>query len=182
MSTWYKKSQQLFRGDPEPISLEHYNPEYATKVLGRELGSSAAWGPGIYFTSAEDIAQIYGPNITRKTLHNARILTPQSPPFTYRQMDKMLQGVDHETMATAASNWDESYDRGRRTLIQSVVSSGNPLDQLMNVWADVFSHQNPKAFIELMVGNGVDGISITKRDSTGRDSTYYVIYNRSVLG
>ena len=65
---WYKKAveQELFRGDPNPINIEDYDPEYATKELGKELGAAMAWGPGIYFTGQEDIAGMYGSNITKK--------------------------------------------------------------------------------------------------------------------
>lgn len=174
---WYKKALTIYRGDPNPIKLEDYNPEYGTKELGKELGSSAAWGPGIYFTGQEDIAQMYGSNITKKILQNANILTKQSPKFNYRQIDKMLHNVDQEMMKTAISNWDEDYNRGKKMLIDNIISANDPLEQLMNIWADVFSHQNPNAFVELMIENGIDGISITKKE----DETYYVIYNRSAL-
>lgn len=174
---WYKKAQTtIFRGDPNPIRIEDYDVGYGIKELGKELGSSSSWGPGIYFTTEEDIAQMYGSNITKKILHNANILTKQSRLFNSQQIDKILQGVDQEKMKTAASNWNENYINGKKLLIQSLINADNPLDQLMNIWADVFMHQDPSAFIELMIQNGIDGISITKDDAT-----YYVIYNRSIL-
>lgn len=175
---WYRKAveQELFRGDPNPIDIGDFDPGYAVKELGKELGSSAAWGPGIYFVSQKDIAELYGQNITRKVIDNARILTKQSPLFNYKQIDKMLQGVDKDKVEMAISNWSEDYKNGRKLLIQSILNADNPLDQLMGIWADVFSHQNPQAFIDLMIKNGIDGISIQKDDAT-----YYVIYNKNVL-
>ena len=173
---WYKKAQEVYRGDAEPINLEDYDPEYAIKELGKELGSASAWGPGIYFVTQEDIAQMYGANITKRVLHNTNILTMESPLLNYQQIDKILQGVNTDIMQVAISNWDEDYNRGKRMLIESIVDADSSLDQLMNIWADIFSHQNPNSFIELMVKNGIDGISITKDDAI-----YYVIYNRNVL-
>ena len=158
------------------MSLENYDPEYGVKELGKELGASSAWGPGIYFVTQEDIAQMYGSNITKKILQNAKILTMQSPKFNYKQIDKMLRNVNRDILATAISNWDENYIVGKKMLIQSLINADNPLDQLMNIWADVFFHQNHNSFIELMIKNGVDGISIQKQDAT-----YYVIYNKDVL-
>ena len=173
----YKISQVIFRGDSSPISLENYDVEYARKELGKDLGSSSAWGPGIYFTGQEDIARMYGENITKKVLNNAKVLTKQSPLFNHNQIEKILQGVDETTMQTAISNWNEDYDIGKKELINSIVNSNNPLEQLMNIWADIFSHQQPNDFMELMVKNGIDGIFIQKEE----DETYYVLYNRNVL-
>lgn len=176
---WYKKAieQELFRGDSAPINIENYDNEYAIRELGKDLGSAMSWGPGIYFTGQEDIAGMYGSNITKKILSNANILTKQSPIFNYRQIDKMLQGVDKQKVETAISNWSEDYKKGKNLLIQSILNADNPLEQLMNIWADIFYHQNPQDFVDLMIRNGIDGISIQKAE----DETYYVIYNKNVL-
>ena len=174
---WYKKAQELYRGDTNPIDLEEYDPEYGVKTLGKELGSATAAGPGIYFTGQEDIAQMYGSNITKRNLHDANILTEQSPLFNHKQIDKILTGIDPEKMRTAISNWGEDYNGGKRMLVESIVNADNPIEQLMNIWAEVFSHQNANSFIELMVKNGIDGIFKQKQE----DETYYVIYNRAVL-
>jgi len=173
---WYKKAQEVYRGDSVPLNIEDFNPEYALKELGKSLGSSAAWGPGIYFVTQEDITQMYGSNITKKSLNNANILTMQSPLFNYQQINKIILGIDNETMEIAISNWDENYNKGKQMLMESILNEDNPLDQLMNIWAEIFSRQNPNTFIELMIKNGIDGISVTKDDAT-----YYVIYNKSVL-
>ena len=173
---WYKTAQEVFRGDTSPINIEDYDPEYGIRELGKSQGASAAWGPGIYFTNQEDIAEMYGSNITKKFLYNANILTNQSPLFSYQQIKKMIMEVDKATIDMAVSNWDENYKNGLKILIQNIVNADSPLDQLMNIWADVFSHQNSNAFIELMIKNGIDGISIQKDDAI-----YYVIYNRSIL-
>ena len=174
---WYKKAQEIYRGDTNPIDLEQYDPEYGVKMLGKELGSSAAAGPGIYFTGQEDIAQMYGSNITKRNLNNANILTEQSPLFNHKQINKMLMSIDPEILKTAISNWDEDYNRGKRILIESIVNANNPIEQLMNIWAEVFFHQNPNSFIELMTKNRIDGISKQKKE----DETYYVIYNKAIL-
>jgi len=42
---WYKTSQQIYRGDPNPITMQEYNPEYGIKNLGKLLGSSLAEVP-----------------------------------------------------------------------------------------------------------------------------------------
>ena len=174
---WYKKSQVIFRGDSNQIDLQNYDPAYGVKELGKELGSAMSYGPGIYFTGQEDIAQMYGQNITKKNLKNANILTEQSPKFNHKQIDKMLQNIDKTTLEIAISNWDENYHVGKKILIQNITNADNPIEQLMNIWANVFSHQNPNAFIELMIKNGIDGFFIQKNEN----ETYYVIYNKAVL-
>ena len=173
----YRIAQEIFRGDSTPVNLEDYDVEYGIKELGKELGSSAAWGPGIYFTGQEDIAQMYGANITKKFINNANILTKQSPLFSYNKMNKILQGIDQETMESAILNWDEDYNIGKKMLLQSIINGDNCLEQIMNIWAEIFYHQRANDFIELMVRNGIDGIFIQKED----DETYYVIYNKAVL-
>lgn len=56
------------------------------------------------------------------------------------------------------------------------MSESNPVEQIINIWADVFYHQNPNLFMETMKNNGIDGIALVKEDAT-----YYVIYNKDVL-
>jgi hypothetical protein len=173
---WYKIAQQIYRGDPNPLDMDKYDPEYGTKTLGEQLGSSLAEGPGIYFTTKKDEASGYGSNITQFNLNNANILTPKSKKFTYRQIDRILKNVDKQKMDDAISNWDENYNTGKNMLISAIVDDESVIGQLIGIWVNVFYHQNPNAFMELMVKNGIDGIAIPKLDST-----HYVIYNRNIL-
>ncbi|MFA7219246.1 MAG: hypothetical protein WC119_01920 [Synergistaceae bacterium] len=173
----YRTAQEIYRGDPSPIDLADFDADYGRKELGKDLGSSAAWGPGIYFTGQKDIAEMYGPNVTKKFLKNSNILTKQSPLFSYDQVGKMLDGVGQNKVEEAIFNWDEDYNIGRRLLINSIINEDNPLDQIMNIWAEVFYHQDPNAFMDFMVKNGIDGIFIQKAE----DETYYVIYNKELL-
>jgi len=173
----YRIAQEIYRGDSTPINIENFDPEYGIRELGKDRGSSNAWGPGIYFTGQEDIAQMYGSNITKKVLNSSKILTKQSPLFNYKQIERILGGIDKEKLEMAITNWDEDYNIGKKGLIQSIMNGGNVLEQIMNIWADVFGHQDANKFIDLMVKNGIDGISIKKNDN----ETYYVIYNKSVL-
>lgn len=175
---WYKKAQkkEIYRGDPEPLSIENYDPEYGIKEMGKTMGGSRAWGPGIYFADKKDIAEMYGSNITEKTIQNANILTPQSPLLTSQQIKEILNDVDKEILRIASSNWDEDYNIGMNMLINLILSADNPLEQLINIWAEIFHRQNPNYFINLMAENGIDGISLQKEDVT-----YYVIYNKNVL-
>jgi hypothetical protein len=179
---WYKTSQQLLRGDPQPLDFDKYDPGYGVRELGKQLGSSAAEGPGMYFTTDEKNASWYGSNITRKTLQNANILTKESPKFKANQINKLLQGISKEKMENAASNWDENYYIGKKKLIESIMTADNPVDQLMIIWADVFYHQNPSEYINLMLANKIDGISMDKHSLIANsDVTHYVIYNKNVL-
>jgi hypothetical protein len=177
----YKISQtsqtlKLFRGDPKPIELNNYNPEYGVKELNKQLGSSLAEGPGIYFTTDQQEAKQYGENITTKSLKKANIITKQNKLFNYQQINKILQKIDKEKLEMAALNWDENFHTGKSMLIKSILNTDNPIDQLMNIWSDVFYHQNPKEFMEVMTNNGIDGIAIQKNDAI-----HYIIYNTNIL-
>lgn len=186
---WYKlalaKEEQtaLFRGDEKPLDLDQWEHGYATKTLGKELSSSMANGPGIYFSISEKNAGQYGSNITKKTLQNANIVTKSHPKFTYKQIDKILQKVNKERLELAASNWDENYNIGKNALIKSILNANNATDQLMLIWSDVFYHQNPNEFIQLMVNNGIDGIAVVIGNAANPDEsdTHYIIYNKNVL-
>jgi len=174
-NNWYKKAQELYRGDTNPVNIDDYDPEYARKQ-GKELGSSMRGGPGIYFTTKEEDAKTYGNNVTKKILNNANILTEQSPLFNRKQIEKILQGVDKEIMKSATSNWSENYSVGKKLLIESIMNAENPIEQLMAIWSAVFYHQNSNSFIELMIKNNIDGIYYKRIESK-----HYVIYNKKVL-
>lgn len=173
---WYKKAQEIYRGDPEQISMQDYDPEYGVKQLGKELGSSAAEGPGIYFTSTPDNAQSYGKNITKITLNNPKILSKEDHKLPRTKIKTILSKIKKDTMETAISNWDENPYKGLQILINSIMLEDNPISQLMSIWADVFYHQNPNEFMQIMTQNGIDGIVIPKKDLN-----HYVIYNRNLL-
>ncbi|MFA5314218.1 MAG: hypothetical protein WC375_13030 [Methanomassiliicoccales archaeon] len=173
---WYRKSQEIYRGDPNPIDIKDFDSEYATKQLGKSLGSSLSEGPGIYFTTNQEDAKLYGSNITKLRLNNARILTEDSKKFSFKQIEKLLNNIDKEKIRLAASNWDENYNVGYRIMVQSIMDESNPIDQLINIWANVFYHQHPNQFMEVMKNFGIDGFAKVKQDAT-----YYVIYNKEIL-
>ena len=174
---WYKKAQQLYRGDTESIDISDFDSEHGTKNLRKELGSSLAQGPGIYFSTQENDAALYGEHITKKQLSGANILTKNSPLFTYAQIDRMLRQIDKDRVSMAISNWDENYSVGKKMLMDSIVGADNPIDQIMGIWTEVFNHQDPNSFMNLMKNNGIDGISIVMTPEV----THYIIYNRDVL-
>jgi len=173
---WYKKAQEIYRGDPNLINIQDFDPEYGVKELGKELGSSASEGPGIYFTSNEENARMYGKNITRMKINNANILTPSNKPFSKKQIKKILNYVDKERMRIAVSNWNENFYEGKEMLINSITDEKNAINQIMNIWADIYYHQNQLEFMNLMKNNGIDGIMVPKENKT-----HYVIYNKDIL-
>ena len=159
---WYKKAQQyIYRGDTEPISMQDYDTEYGTREFGRKLDTS-----GIYFTTNEEDAQSFGQHITKADIQNANILTESDNTFTTDQISQILKGIDKEKTGMAISNWDEDYNIGLGLLIESIVNEKNPIDQLMNIWANVFYHQNSNDFMTLMTRNGIDGIAMLRTGST----------------
>ena len=173
---WYKKAQLVYRGDPATLNLEDFDPEYGVNVLGKQQAASAAWGPGIYFADKEDVALMYGKNLTTRKLQNANILTTNLPKFSLEQIKNIINGIDRETIELASSNWNENHEQGKIMLMNSIMNAENPIDQLMNIWAEIFNHQSPNKFMQLMTNKGIDGISVNKDDVT-----YYVIYNRNIL-
>ena len=173
---WYKKAQEIYRGDPNPISLQDFDPEYGVKQLGKDLGSSLRGGPGIYFTDNKEDAETYGKFVTKKTINNANLITPTTKPFNTKQIENILNNIDKEKMIIATSNWDEDYNTGKQMLINSIINEENAINQLMAIWANIYHHQNSPEFMKLMTNNGIDGIIIPKGNTL-----HYVIYNRDIL-
>jgi len=173
---WYKTSQSIFRGDSQPMNMQDYDPEYGVKGLGKELGSSLAKGPGIYFTTNEEDAQSYGNNVSNFNINNANIISEDSPKFTKSKITNILKSINQNLLTQAFSNWDENPHNGKILLINSIMNTENPIEQLMSIWSDVFSHQGANDFMILMTKNGIDGISIQRPYSK-----HYVIYNRNIL-
>jgi len=174
---WYKKAQTIYRGDPNPINMKDFDVDYGVRELGKQLGSSLAEGPGIYFSTNKDNALSYGENITKIDLNNANILSKKSKRLTTKQIENILKGINRETLEGASQNWNENFNIGKKILINQIANHDNPVDQLIDIWAEVYYRQNPNDFINLMARNGIDGIVI---DRAG-DTKHYIIYNRSIL-
>jgi len=173
----YRIAQEIFRGDETPINLDEYDFDYCRKNKLKDLGSSMAYGPGIYFATAQDVANMYGSNITSKQINpNAKILSESGRKLNRNTIVKILNSINKETINSAAINWDENPYKGKQMLLNSIMEAKDPVDQLMSIWSEVFYHQDPNTFVNTMIQNNIDGISKTKEDVT-----YFVIYNRGVL-
>jgi arginine decarboxylase-like protein len=173
----FRIAQEIFRGDENPIKLDEYDFDYGRKNKLKDLGSSMAYGPGIYFATAKDIANMYGSNMTSKHISpNAKILSESGRKLNRNIIVKILNSINQETIEAASINWDENPYKGKQMLLNSIMEARNPVDQLMSIWAEVFYHQNPNEFVNIMIQNNIDGISKTKEDVT-----YFVIYNRAML-
>lgn len=179
---WYKKALTVYRGDSNPIELSEFNPEYGTKISLKDLGSSMTEGPGIYFTTNKKNAENYGDNITQREISpNAKILSKESPKFTPEQIIKILNTIDPSKIELAASNWDENVNKGKRMLWNSIIEQDNAIDQLMEIWAEVYAHQHPSEFMKIMTLNGIDGIVVDKSCSLYGEVKHYIIYNQQIL-
>lgn len=175
---WYKKAQTIYRGDPIQLDISKFDPEYGRKKLTKDLGATMSEGPGIYFTDQLKNAQFYGEHVTQKSISpNAKILSANHPKFTSQQINKIVKSIDPQLFQQAALNWDENFNRGRQLLLNSIMMEENPVNQLMAIWAEIFSHQNPQEFMRVMTGNNIDGIVVDKQENI----KHYIIYNPKVL-
>lgn len=164
---------KIFRGDISPIDLKNFD---ATKglIMGKELGSSMSEGPGIYFTSNIKDAERYGENITvAKIEKSANIITDYSEKIKTEKIKKILDMIDKEILDIALSNFNENPYIAKKMIIDEINKYDNPKEQLMSIWADVFYHQNPHEFIDVIVKNGIDGIKVKKQGFN-----HYIIYNK----
>jgi len=169
--------QVLFRGDEKPITIKGYDVEAGIKA-GKELGGAMAEGPGIYFTTDEKNALSYGKNLTKVYLKpDANILRVTDDVLPNTLIKKILASVKPEHIELALSNWDEDKTVAMKEMLDAISDADDPVDQLINIWADVFYHQNPQEFMDAVAKNGIDGIAIDRE----RGIEHYAIYNRKAL-
>ena len=81
-------------------------------------------------------------------------------------MRRILSGVSRERMELAVSNWGEEYRAGFEQIVSLIMGESGAVEQLMGIWAEAFMHQGGKEFMDLMVKNGIDGISKEKHGAT----------------
>jgi hypothetical protein len=168
--------QKIFRGDPTPITLEKYNPNAGIEA-GKELGQSMAEGPGIYFTTHPKNAASYGKNITEANLSTgAKIIDKHEKPLSRASINSMLNKVDKETLDNALSNWDENPRIARNMLLDAIHENATPQEQLMSIWADVFYHQSPDKYMDLMAKSKIAGMEIEKEGLS-----HFVVYDKKAL-
>lgn len=172
-----KIAQTIYRGDESKIGLEDFDPEYGTKVLGKQLGTSMGEGPGMYFTTSLKNAKNYGEFISEYIINpNVNIISTQHPKLNKSQIKNIINKIPNEIIEIASSNWDEDINVGKNILIETILNNNNIIEQLMNIWAEIFYQQKPKMFMDLMKEIGIDGIIIDRGEYNN-----YVIYNLSVV-
>ena len=187
---WYKKSQQqselqqneledmttVYRGDTSnDFALHEYNLNKSINE-NKELGGIFAEGPGIYFTTNKETASRYGEHVSEVNIPLTKFITPDSPPFSYEKIKSIVQSFSQETQEIASSNWDENFEAGLIKTINSIVGNDNAVDQLMTIWADVLSHQNPEEFVRIMTMHGIDGVVADQENEQ-----HYIVYNKQLL-
>lgn len=171
-----KEDVKIFRGDPTPIDLKKFDVESGLKS-GKEVGSTMAEGPGIYFTTSRKNAESYGKNVLEAKIEKCtNIITDESKKLKPEKIKSILNTIDKETLEIALSNFDENPHTAKKILIDEINKNESPKEQLISIWADVFFHQNPQKFIKSVAKNGIDGIKVKKE---GFD--HYIIYNKNAI-
>lgn len=143
----------------------------------KELGSVAAEGPGIYLTNSENEAKGYGTNIQKLVKNEkANIIDKTSKKLTNAQIKKVINSLSSDDKTTVLSNWDMNESVAMNNLINAVKDGETTHEQLMNIWADVYNHQDPEAFVNAMKSLGIDGVKIEKPKGY-----HIIIYNKDAF-
>ncbi|OGF48632.1 MAG: hypothetical protein A2231_01545 [Candidatus Firestonebacteria bacterium RIFOXYA2_FULL_40_8] len=166
----------VFRGDKLPVSMKHYDVSAGIKA-GKELGGAFAEGPGIYFTTDLKNAKTYGQNITQRDIDIGNFVSKKTPILSKSKIESILGNIDEETMATALSNFDENPNNARKMLVDAIMNADNAHDQLINIWADVFYHQQPEKYMQAVAQTGIKGFEVPKEGG----AAHYVVFDKDVL-
>lgn len=163
-------SYTLYHGSPKQIN--NFSDDF---VGGKEANDLE--GPGIYFTSSFEDAQMYGEFI-HKVIFTPRLLwdqTPTNPKKLRALVTKMtLAAPDWEMHA---QNFDENARRGVMQFVESALDyNDTEKDVAQQVWYDFYKN-NPVDFVRNMVKMGVDGLMVKKEHGV----THFIIYNPSAL-
>lgn len=129
------------------------------------------YGPGIYFTNKESLAQGYGKYIYEVKLDLKGFLTRKSK----RDETKLLRIINDNLTETVLLNYDDNLIRAKRLLLQSVLLPRiSYIECLLNIWSDVFNLKNQR-FMKACVENGINGIIEEVSESHG--VLFYMVYN-----
>lgn len=129
------------------------------------------YGPGIYFTNKESLAQGYGRNVYEVKLDLKGFLTQKSK----RDETKLLRIINDNLTETVLLNYDDNLTRAKRLLLQSVLLPRiSYIECLLNIWSDVFNLKNQR-FMKACVENGINGIIEEVSESHG--VLFYMVYN-----
>lgn len=165
------KYVKVYRGDSTNFNLQNFEFGRELRKNKKDLGSTMSQGPGLYFTTDLEQAKCYGKYITcLKISPEFNFIHSETPKFSREFIKKLVSSFDKETIEIAVSGWRENPKIGMKMLIDNIYGDEyiEPIEQIINIWAEVLYHQDPEQFIKDMVSNGIDGI-IT--------DNLYILYN-----
>ena len=129
---------------------------------------SFAEGPWIYLTSSKAEAQWYWPKVSTFKTEWANIISKNTDKsLSSKEINQIIDWIDKNIVDRASLDFWSKKD-----LIDSIKSWWNTYEQLMEIWASVFNHQNPKWYVNAVKKIWIDWLEIPKEWTK-----HYVVYN-----
>lgn len=129
--------------------------------------SFAEW-PWIYLTSSKHEAQWYWPKVSTFKTEWANIISKDTDKsLSTKEINQIIDWIDKNIVDRAILDFWSKKD-----LIDSIKNWWNTYDQLMEIWASIFNHQNPKWYVNAVKNIWIDWLEIPKEWTK-----HYVVYN-----
>lgn len=132
-------------------------------------------GLGFYWTNCKDEAATYGKNIFERELAGYKLINEFDNEYAIsiiRKWFKKALLVNPERVATAASNFNEDFNKGLEILIDNVHEHNTALEQWFAFQSELML-RDTQSFCDIAQAIGIDGVEIIFEES---GNTHYVLY------
>ena len=139
-------------------------------------------GPGIYLTSSEKDAMMYGHYLHKVSVKivKSRMMPEKrmlNPTFVSHLISKAPNYVDNMT------NWAENINKARRLATDAIMSAYGPSDYreaMESIWGDHYRNDS-KVWLNTMVSKGWDGFILDRADIFHEKSKHLIVFNPEIL-
>jgi len=175
---WYKKAEQYLAYHGSPKEFQEFSYEF--------MGSTGtAEGFGFYFTSNENIAQMFADegNVKKAMLNINKPLNFEGRAISENELAQFIRALD-PTGEGYLSNWGEvgyeGYENVLKTAVEGEMSgSGGDVDLICGI---IQAEGGNAEFVYKILKQtlGYDGIVVSK-PNWGGDQVVYVVFNNDQI-
>lgn len=128
-------------------------------------------GVGIYFTSSEEDAYSYGPNVYKVELDLNKTV-PLNKKVSPKEIDFLMKSAGEERLEDVLSNWDENPRIAYKILLDSIMDNDNAHQQFLTAWYEIYRYY-PLDYLYNMIKLSYDAIILPRNQGV----IHYVVFN-----
>jgi len=153
----------------------HKVDKLSDEYIGREKAIDQE-GPGIYFTTSKEDAEMYGKYIYTVKLNPKKILgKKKSTSVSKFDLIKLIKMKEDWKMN--AQDWSENPEVGVRKAAESSIEyNDTDKDVFLQVWIDFYRYSG-REYVKNMAKLGYDGIFVPKENGIN----HFVVYNPLII-